>query len=653
MAGDSELIAQALPNYDVGAELGRGGWGVVLGARHRTLGRPVAIKQLPRGFAADPGVRARFVAEAQVLAALSHPHIVPVYDYVESDEMCLLVMEALPGGTVWSRFVEQGFAAETACVVMLAALAGLEAAHRQGVLHRDVKPENLLFSSDGVLKVADFGIAKVVGGGRTVATRAGEILGTPAYIAPEQITGAELTPATDVYAAAVMMYELLAGRLPFPEEGDPIVIVYRHVHEDPVPLRDVAPQIGPQLAAVVMRGLARDVAERYSSAEEFAMAIGTAATADWGPGWQERSGMPLLASPRVLATTRATGLIAPPEGVPATGGTGGAAPARPTVGVNPPPPPPPPGGGATTQPIETEPAVTEPIPAPVEAVAPAAAQTAVVRPEVRQHHQAAKLSDVDPADLVPVEKLVSGRRAALLPGVLALALLVAAFVVGFIGLGSPDRVGDLSPGEVTVAGVDVASTRTIALDLNEDIPVEIAPGTPEVVEVELALSVLGVPLGSDRNTVEGSTTDLVLRGSRYLVAGEVTGELVLHDASGGERTHQFPIESNANGWLTVPGVLCIVAILVVLAFAESLMRSLRRGRKPIAGRTGLVVVGAAFGAVAAAVGWIAGAGEPIVATIAVAAALGAAAGLAAGFAAARLSRRVRRKVAAKNAPSRA
>ena len=119
------LAPVAAGGDEVGGELGRGGWGVVLGARHRTLDRPVAIKQLPRGFAADPGVRARFVAEAKVLAALSHPHIVPVYDYVENETMCLLVMEALPGGTVWSRFVEQGFAAETSCVAVLATLAGL------------------------------------------------------------------------------------------------------------------------------------------------------------------------------------------------------------------------------------------------------------------------------------------------------------------------------------------------------------------------------------------------------------------------------------------------------------------------------------------------------------------------------------------------
>ncbi len=637
MAADADLIAEVLPNYEVGGELGRGGWGVVLGARHRTLDRPVAIKQLPRGFAADPGVRARFVAEAKVLAGLSHPHIVPVYDYVENETMCLLVMEALPGGTVWSRFVEQGFAAETSCVAVLATLAGLEAAHHRGVLHRDIKPENLLFSAEGVLKVADFGIAKVIGGGRTVATRAGEILGTPAYIAPEQITGAELGPATDVYATAVMLYELLAGRLPFPEEGDPIVVVYRHVHEDPVPLRDVAPQIGPNLAEVVMRGLARDVGERYATAEEFAMAIGTAATADWGEGWEERAGMPLLASPRVMATTRATGMAAPPTD---------AGRSRPTVDVSSAPPPPgaptgaPPPPPPPAAPGDTSTAAAAPAPAPA---------TAVVRPAVVEHQQAAKLTDVEPAELVSVERLVSGRRAALLPGLLAVALLAAAFAVGLIGLGSPDRSGDLGPGEVTVAGVDIASGRDVELDLDEPIAVRVSAGSGQAapVEVELALSALGAPLGDDAGDVASSgASELDLSGSRYLVAGTVTGEVTLRDAAGGERSHQFPVTSAANPWLTVPGIACVIVVLVLLAFAESFLRSLRRGRKPFAARAGLVIVGAALGAVTAVVGWVAGSGEPDLTTLVVAGVLGAAAGLAAGIAAGRLSKRSRRRAAA-------
>ena len=141
-----------------------------LSAEHRALGRSVAVKQLPRAFAADAAVRRRFVSEGRFLPALDHPHIVPVFDFVEKDGLCLLVMELLPGGTVWSRFGAKGFTPPAACATVLAAASGLQAAHEKNVLHRDVKPENMMFSSEGVLKVTDFGIAKVVGGNATLAT---------------------------------------------------------------------------------------------------------------------------------------------------------------------------------------------------------------------------------------------------------------------------------------------------------------------------------------------------------------------------------------------------------------------------------------------------------------------------------------------------
>ena len=215
MTNDFDLVAAALPAYDIGGEIGRGAWGVVLAGRHRQLQRHVAIKQLPASFAADPTVRARFTAEARLLASLDHPHVVPVYDFVQRDELCVLVMEMLTGGTVWSRFTSSGFSAPSAVAVALACAAGLKAAHEQGILHRDIKPENLMFGARGALKVTDFGIAKMVGGAETLATRAGEVIGTPAYMAPEQARGGELSPATDVYALSTMLYELLAGVLPF------------------------------------------------------------------------------------------------------------------------------------------------------------------------------------------------------------------------------------------------------------------------------------------------------------------------------------------------------------------------------------------------------------------------------------------------------
>src|SRR5438309_6201195 len=152
MALDQELIEAALPLYEVHGELGRGAWGVVLAARHRQLGRDVAIKQLPRSFAADPAVRSRFVAEARLLASLDHPHIVPIYDFVEHEGLCLLVMERLTGGTVWNRARTGGFTLESSCAVIVATCAALHYAHAHGVLHRDVKPENMMFSAKGVLK---------------------------------------------------------------------------------------------------------------------------------------------------------------------------------------------------------------------------------------------------------------------------------------------------------------------------------------------------------------------------------------------------------------------------------------------------------------------------------------------------------------------
>ena len=166
-----------------------------------------------------------------------------MYDFVERDGICLLVMELLPGGTLRSRVsAAGGLTAPHAVAVSLACTSGLGAAHRCGVLHRDVKPENMLFAASGVLKVTDFGIAKVVGGPGTVVTRAGEVLGTPAYIAPEQVRGGQLSPATDVYGVATMLYELLADALPFTNEGEDVALLFKHAYEEPIPLRDSGPR---------------------------------------------------------------------------------------------------------------------------------------------------------------------------------------------------------------------------------------------------------------------------------------------------------------------------------------------------------------------------------------------------------------------------
>jgi serine/threonine-protein kinase len=331
---DRKQLAAALPAYEVGDELGRGAFGIVLAARHRHLNRSVAIKQLPRAFGEDPAVRARFAAEARLLASLDHPHIVPLYDYVERRGLCLLVMERLTGGTAATRLREEGMTAEEACALVLAACSALHHAHLKGVLHRDIKPENLMFSGEGVVKVTDFGIAKVLGGAATMGTQAGYVLGTPAYISPEQAEGGELTAATDVYATATVLYELLSGRLPYSEEGGAAAVLYRHVHQAPRPLAEAVPQLPRTIVDVAERGLARDLVLRYGTAEEFGLALAHAATASWGPGWpMSRAGMPLRAAgPIAMATTMGRSVRAPEAGpMPAA-----------DVHSSPPPPPPPP-----------------------------------------------------------------------------------------------------------------------------------------------------------------------------------------------------------------------------------------------------------------------------------------------------------------------
>ncbi|SES04727.1 serine/threonine protein kinase [Lentzea xinjiangensis] len=292
-------VVAALPQYAVGEQIGEGGMGVVYGGVHRQLGRPVAIKRLPHAVAEDPRMSERFEHEARLLARLDHPHIVPVYDYVRQQGEHLLVMERLDGGTVWSRFSGDGLTAQQSCGIVLAALSGLHAAHEAGVLHLDVKPKNLLFTSTGVVKVADFGISQVVSEGATLVTHGGAVLGTPAYIAPEQAMGNALSPAADVYATGTMLYELLCGDLPFDRGGGPIAMIQKRVHQDPRPL----PTVPEPLAGVVMRSIARAPEARYRNAETFAIDLAGAAGHLFGPDWLVRLGMPVHLAPQVSASS--------------------------------------------------------------------------------------------------------------------------------------------------------------------------------------------------------------------------------------------------------------------------------------------------------------------------------------------------------------
>ena len=307
------VLARALPGYAVGAVIGRGSWGTVVAARHRRLERDVAVKLLDES-SLDDRHRDRFLVEARVLASLQHPHLVPVYDYVEHEGRCMLVMELLTGGSIGELLRRRQLDAPSACVAVLLALSGLGHAHAAGVLHRDVKPDNLLLSAGGTLKVADFGVALVLGD-RSAAV-GDQVLGSPAYMAPEQLTGVSVGPAADVYSTATVLYELLSGRLPFPPGGSPLEVAARHVHADPLPLGHVVPGLPRSLAAAVDRALVRSP-ERTGTASELAQELFSACEGAWGPEWHRGSAIAL--DDVALAHARpASGGSAPGSAAPAT-----------------------------------------------------------------------------------------------------------------------------------------------------------------------------------------------------------------------------------------------------------------------------------------------------------------------------------------------
>jgi len=274
-------------------------------------GRRVAVKELHASLVALPNVRSRFAATASMLTAIDHPHVVRVMDAFDADGRCVLGSEFLDGGTLRQRSA-RGVSPEVACAVVLAVASGIERANRAGVLHRDLKPENVLFTSTGVAKVSDFGLAEIVSGPRTVATRDGTVLGAPDYMPPELVRSEQPCPASDVYALATMLYELLAGRLPFVADGDPLATMARHVQEAPADLMAVAHGVAPSIAGVTMHGLAPEPDDRYAAADEFGAALADAAAQAWGPGWLRQTGITVTASEVITDRLRATRALEAP-----------------------------------------------------------------------------------------------------------------------------------------------------------------------------------------------------------------------------------------------------------------------------------------------------------------------------------------------------
>jgi serine/threonine protein kinase len=254
--------------YRLERTLGGGGMATVRLGRDVQLDRAVAVKMLAPELAEEADVRARFVREARLAARLSHPNIVAVFDTGEEDGLPFIVMEHVPGETLAARLRARGrlSASETA-ELGVQACAGLEHAHEAGLVHRDVKPANLLLRPDGTVKIADFGIARAAEASRVTA--AGTVLGTAAYLAPEQARGGDVTPATDVYALSAVLYECLTGRPPFAFESL-AELGRKQAEEAIVPVRELAPETPPELEEAIMHALARLPERRPASAAAFA-----------------------------------------------------------------------------------------------------------------------------------------------------------------------------------------------------------------------------------------------------------------------------------------------------------------------------------------------------------------------------------------------
>jgi HD-like signal output (HDOD) protein len=274
----SDLNGQQIGNYVIEGPLGRGGMAVVYLAKHPGLGREVAVKVLSPEYQGDADLNRRFLQEARVTATFRHPHIIEIYDLGVVEGRAYYTMERLIGVDLAGQLLKQGrFTPREVSEYLKQICSALDAAHRVGVVHRDLKPANIFVVNEQPLrlKLMDFGIAKLTEGLKQTGTRRGEVLGTPAYMAPEQALGQvdAITAATDIYALGIIAYEMLTGQLPFYSDSD-VMLLSMHVRDAPPPLATLLPTIPRALAELVERCLAKDPGQRPRSASEFASEFG-------------------------------------------------------------------------------------------------------------------------------------------------------------------------------------------------------------------------------------------------------------------------------------------------------------------------------------------------------------------------------------------
>ncbi len=291
------LIGTQIRDYLIRSSLGEGGMARVYRAYHLRLRREDAIKIILPGIAHDPTFKARFEQEAQLVATLDHPNIVSIYDFGEDRSLTYLAMQFVGGGTLRQRLQHaQPLEASLAIHYLLQMARALHHAHQHGIVHRDVKPQNMLLSASAPdqLLLSDFGIAKIFDPGQEethlndatlpapplhpLTTSTGQIVGTAAYMAPEQVERLPVDARTDVYALGVVLYQMLTGNVPF-QSTTTVGLMYHHVHTLPTPVRQVNPNVPEALARITERALAKKPVQRFPSAEAMAVALEAARAA--------------------------------------------------------------------------------------------------------------------------------------------------------------------------------------------------------------------------------------------------------------------------------------------------------------------------------------------------------------------------------------
>lgn len=272
-----DLTGQQLGSYQIIERLGEGGMAVVYKAYQAQTDRQVALKILPPHYAADPNFVSRFEQEARILAKLNHAHILPLFDYGQVDGLTYIVMPLVSSGTLADLMKSSPLPLEQILQIISQVGGALNYAHTKGLVHRDVKPDNILMDEEGNCRLTDFGIAKFAQDSNRM-TRTGVAVGTPAYMSPEQIRGEELDRRSDVYSLGVVLYEMATGRPPF-EANTTAEVMVRHLHE-PLPLpRTLNPKLPEAVEAVIVKSLAKRAEDRYATTQEMVQALQAAVLA--------------------------------------------------------------------------------------------------------------------------------------------------------------------------------------------------------------------------------------------------------------------------------------------------------------------------------------------------------------------------------------